>query len=430
MTRPLSVAVAGLGTVGGGVLKLLRDNADIVAARAGRPIAVTAVSARDRGKDRGVPISGLRWYEDPVALAADPAVDVIVELIGGSEGPAKALVEAAIAARKPLVTANKALLAVHGAELAAAAEANNVALAFEAAVAGGIPVIKAIREGLAGNRISRIAGILNGTCNYILTQMRERGREFAEVLADAQKLGYAETDPSFDIDGIDAAHKLAILAALAFGRPVAFDAVYVEGIRRISALDIAFATELGYRIKLLGIAAQTEAGIETRVHPCMVPQSAPIARVDGVFNAVVAEGDFVGRVMLEGRGAGAGPTASAVVADLIDLARRRETPVWGAAADSLSSAPSVPMSAHVGPYYMRLMVVDRPGVIADVTAALRDHGISLESMLQRGRSPGEAVPVVLVTHETRESSMREAVSRIAALGTVMEEPTLIRIEAG
>ena len=429
-TRPLSVGVAGLGTVGAGVLKLLRDNADIVAARAGRPIAVTAVSARDRTKDRGVPVGGLRWYEDPVALASDPGVDVVVEVIGGSEGPARALVEAALAAGKPVVTANKALLAVHGAALAAMAEERRVPLAFEAAVAGGIPAIKAVREGLAANRVSRVTGILNGTCNYILTQMRERGREFADVLADAQKLGYAETDPSFDIDGIDAAHKLAILAALAFGRPVAFDAVYIEGIRRISALDIAFATELGYRIKLLGIASQTEAGIETRVHPCMVPQTAPIARVDGVFNAVVAEGDFAGRVMLEGRGAGAGPTASAVAADLIDIARDRHTPVWGAAAEALSALPSVPMSAHVGPYYMRLMVVDRPGVIADVTAALRDHGISLESMLQRGRSPGEAVPVVLVTHETRESAMREAVSRISALGTVMEEPALIRIEAG
>src|ERR1700722_2358343 len=429
MSRPLSVAVAGLGTVGAGVLKLLRDNATIVAARAGRPIAVTAVSARDRTKDRGVPISGLRWYEDPVALAADPAVDVVVELIGGADGPARALVEAAIAAGKPVVTANKAMLAVHGAALAAAAEAKGVPLAFEAAVAGGIPVIKALREGLAGNRILRIAGILNGTCNYILTQMRERGREFADVLADAQKLGYAEADPGFDIDGIDAAHKLAILAALAFGRPVAFDAVHIEGIRRISALDIAFAGELGYRIKLLGIARETEAGIETRVHPCMVPQTAPIARVDGVFNAVVAEGDFVGRVMLEGRGAGAGPTASAVVAGLIDLPRNRMTPVWGASAASLSSAPSVPMSNHVGPYYLRLMVVDRPGVIADVTAILRDLGVSLESMLQRGRSPGEAVPVVLVTHETKESDMRSALDRIGALPTVMEDPTLIRIEA-
>jgi len=430
MSRPLSVGVAGLGTVGGGVLKMLRDNADIVSARAGRPIAVTAVSARDRSRDRGFPVTGLRWYEDPVALASDPAVDVVVELIGGSEGPARALAEAAIAAGKPLVTANKALLAVHGAELAVAAEERGVPLGFEAAVAGGIPVIKALREGLSGNRVSAVAGILNGTCNYILTQMRERGREFADVLADAQKLGYAEADPSFDIDGIDAAHKLAILAALAFGRPVAFDHVHVEGIRRISAVDIAFATELGYRIKLLGIARQTDAGIETRVHPCMVPQSAPIARVDGVFNAVVAEGDFVGRVMLEGRGAGAGPTASAVVADLIDIARNRTTPVWGAAGASLSSAPSVPMSAHVGPYYLRLMVVDRPGVIADVTAILRDMGVSLESMLQRGRSPGEAVPVVLVTHETRESAMREALDRIGALPTVMEEPTMIRIEAG
>jgi len=308
MSHPLSVAVAGLGTVGGGVLKLLRDNADIVAARAGRPIAVTAVSARDRTRDRGVSLSGLRWYDDPVALAADPAVDVVVELIGGTDGPARTLVQAALAAGKPVVTANKAMLAVHGASLAAVAEEGHVPLAFEAAVAGGIPVIKALREGLAGNRITRIAGILNGTCNYILTQMRERGREFAEVLADAQKLGYAEADPSFDIDGVDAAHKLAILAALAFGRPVAFEAVHVEGIRSVSALDIAFASELGYRIKLLGIARQTDGGIEARVHPCMVPQSAPIARVDGVFNAVVAEGDFVGRVMLEGRGAGAGPT--------------------------------------------------------------------------------------------------------------------------
>jgi homoserine dehydrogenase len=430
MTHPLSVAVAGLGTVGGGVLKLLRDNADIITARAGRPIAVTAVSARDRTRDRGVSLSGLRWYEDPVALAADPAVDVVVELIGGSEGPAHALVQAAIAAGKPVVTANKAMLAVHGAALAAAAEERGVPLAFEAAVAGGIPVIKALREGLAANHIRRIAGILNGTCNYILTQMRERGREFAEVLADAQKLGYAEADPSFDIDGVDAAHKLAILAALAFGRPVAFDAVHVEGIRRISALDIAFATELGYRIKLLGIARHVEAGIEARVHPCMVPHSAPIARVDGVFNAVVAEGDFVGRVMLEGRGAGEGPTASAVVADLIDIARNRHTPVWGAASAALSNAPSVPMSSHVGAYYLRLMVVDRPGVIADVTAVLRDLGVSLESMLQRGRSPGEAVPVVLVTHETQESAMGEALSRIAALNAVLEAPTMIRIEAG
>jgi len=428
MIRPLSIGVAGLGTVGAGVLRLLRDNADLIAARAGRPIAVIAVSARDRTRDRGVPTSGLRWYDDPVALAFDPALDVVVELIGGAEGPARELVQAALAAGKPVVTANKALMAVHGAELAGQAGDAGVTLAFEAAVAGGIPVIKALREGLAGNRIDRIAGILNGTCNYILTVMRERGREFADVLAESQRLGYAESDPSFDVDGIDAAHKLAILAALAFNRPVDFAAVHIEGIRAVSALDIAFATELGYRIKLLGIARRTEAGIESRVHPCMVPQAAPIARVDGVLNAVVAEGDFVGRVMLEGRGAGAGPTASAVVADLIDLGRGRATPVWGAEAAMLANLPAVPMSAHVGAYYLRLMVVDRPGVIADVTAALRDAGVSMESMLQRGRAPGEAVPVVLVTHETNEAAMHRALDQIAALDAVLEAPTLIRIE--
>jgi homoserine dehydrogenase len=430
MTRPLAVGVAGLGTVGGGLLALLQANADIVAARAGRPITVTAVSARDRSRDRGIDLAGLNWHDDPVALATDPNVDVVVELIGGSEGPGRALVEAAIAAGKPVVTANKALMAVHGGELAASAEDAGVALAFEAAVAGGIPAIKALREGLAANNITRVAGILNGTCNYILTVMRDQGRDFPAVLADAQKLGYAESDPSFDIDGIDAAHKLAILAALAFGRPVDFNSVHVEGIRAVSALDIGFATELGYRIKLLGIARQTDAGIESRVHPCMVPHTAPIARVDGVFNAVVAEGDFVGRVMLEGRGAGAGPTASAVAADLIDIARGRHTPVWGAHSGALSAAPPVPMSAHVGAYYLRLMVVDRPGVIADITAELRDQGVSLESMIQRGRSAGEAVPVVLVTHETRESSMREALERISTLAAVMEAPAMIRIEAG
>ncbi len=430
MTNPLRVALAGLGTVGAGVLTMLSTNADIVAARAGRKVAVTAVSARDRMRDRGMPLSGLRWYDDPVALAHDPDIDVVVEVMGGSEGPALALVRAALAAGKPVVTANKALLAVHGAELAAEAEASGAALAFEAAVAGGIPVIKALREGLAGNRISRVTGILNGTCNYILTDMREHGREFADVLAEAQRLGYAEADPSFDVDGIDAAHKLAILAALAFGRPVAFDAVHVEGIRGVSALDIAFAADLGYRIKLLGIARQSEAGIDARVHPCMVPAGAPIALVDGVFNAVVAEGDFVGRVMLQGRGAGAGPTASAVVADLVDVARGRTIPVWGAASGALSSAPSVPIEAHVGAYYLRLMVVDRPGVIADVTAALRDAGVSLESMLQRGRSPGEAVPVVLVTHETSEAAMRAALARIEGMDAVLERPAVIRIEGG
>ncbi len=427
MSAPLRVGVAGLGTVGGGVLRLLAANAGLIAARAGRAIEVRSVSARDRTRDRGLALEGVRWHADPVALAEDPDVDVVVELIGGAEGSARALVERAIARGRPVVSANKALLAIHGRALAEAAERAGVALAFEAAVAGGIPVIKALREGLAANRILSVAGILNGTCNYILTRMANEGSDFAAVLADAQRLGYAEVDPSFDIDGVDAAHKLAILAALAFGRPVAFDAVHVEGIRGVSALDIGFAGELGYRIKLLGIARATDGGVAARVHPCLVPVAAPLARVDGVFNAVVIEGDTVGRVMLEGRGAGAGPTASAVVADLIDLARGRAAPVWGGA---LSEAPSLPIGDHVGCYYLRLMVVDRPGVIADVTAVLRDLGVSLESMLQRGRAPADAVPVVLVTHETRESAMVAALARIAALNTVLEAPTMLRIEAG
>ena len=419
----MKIGIAGLGTVGAGVVRLLHDNADLITARAGQPITVAAVSARDRKRDRGLPANRLEWMDDPIQLATMPGLDAVVELIGGSDGPALALVQAALTNGRPVVTANKALLAVHGATLPRTAP-----LAFEAAVAGGIPVIKALREGLSANRITRVAGILNGTCNYILTAMREQKREFADVLAEAQSLGYAEADPATDIDGVDAAHKLAILAALAFGHPVRFDAVHVEGIRRVSALDIAFAEELGYRIKLLGIARRTEAGVEARVHPCLVPQNAPIARVDGVFNAVVAEGDAVGRVMLEGRGAGAGPTASAVVADLIDLARGRLTPVWGQ--DTPADDAVVPIGQHLGAYYLRLMVIDKPGVIADVAAILRDHGVSLESLLQHGRSPGESVPVVLVTHEVREHAMRAAADAIAALPAVLEAPALIRIEPG
>jgi len=428
MKPPLRVGIAGLGTVGAGVVRLLAENAEMIAARAGRAITVTAVSARDRARGRGISLDHLRWYDDAVALAAGPEIDVVVELIGGSEGPAKKLAEATIEAGRNLVTANKALLAVHGASLAEAAEAAGVCLAFEAAVAGGIPIIKTLREGLAGNRIFRIAGILNGTCNYILTVMREQKRDFADVLADAQALGYAEADPSFDIDGVDAAHKLAILAALAFGRPVDFSAVHVEGIRRISALDISFAEELAYRIKLLGIARETPDGVEVRVHPAMVPKTALLASVDGVFNAVMAEGDFVGTVFLQGRGAGAGPTASAVVADLIDIARGTKIPVWGASNGQLATTPSVPIAAHHGAYFLRLMVVDEPGVLADVTAILRDHGISLESMLQHGRKPGEAVPIVLVTHETNEAAITAAIARIGKIAAVLEEPALIRIE--
>ena len=429
MTEPLRIAVAGLGTVGAGVLQLVQAHSDLIVARAGRPVMVSAVSARDRRKPRPVDLSGVRWFEDPVAMAADPEVDVVLELIGGADGVAKAVIDSAIGAGHHVVTANKALLAHHGAALARAAEAAGRTLAYEAAVAGGIPVIKSLREGLAGNDVSRIYGILNGTCNYILSSMRTTKREFAEVLGEAQKLGYAEADPGFDIDGVDAAHKLAILTALAFGCEVNFAGVHVEGIRDISALDIAYADELGYRIKLLGIASRGDGGVEQRVHPCMVPKDTPIANVEGVFNAVVAEGDFVGTIVAEGQGAGAGPTASAVVADLIDIARGTSLPTFAVPARDLAALPSVPIERHEGCHYIRLMVVDKPGVIADIAAALRDEEISVEAMLQRGRAPGEAVPVVITTHDTTGAAMDKALARIGALDTVLEPPRRIRIEA-
>ncbi len=424
----LKLGIAGLGTVGAGVVKLVAAQAGLIAQRAGRGVRVSAVAARDRHRDRGLNLAGIAWHDDALSLAADPNVDVVVELIGGSEGKAKALAEAAIAHGKHLVTANKALLAHHGLSLAQAAEAKGVSIAFEAAVAGGIPVIKALREGLAANAVSRVAGSLNGTCNYILTTMREEGRDFAYVLKDAQALGYAEADPSFDIDGVDAAHKLAILAGLAFGAEIDFAALHVEGITRVSALDIAFAGELGYRIKLLGIAERSAAGISARVHPAMVPAEKPIATVDGVFNAVLLEGDFSGPVFLQGRGAGEGPTASAVVADIIDIARGTQLPVWGVQRADLAAVPMVPMADLASAYFLRLSVVDQPGVLADVTAILRDEGISLESMLQHGRKPGEAVPIVLVTHETKEAAVARAVAKIATLASVLEAPAFIRIE--
>ena len=340
MQPALKIAVAGLGTVGAATVQLLERQAEPVGLRAGRRIVVVAASARDRRRDRGVDLSAVRWYEDAAAMAADPEIDAVVELIGGADGFALDVVETALARGKHVVTANKALIAKHGLRLARRAEEAGVALAFEAAVAGGIPIIKTLRESLAGNRVSRIYGILNGTSNYILTTMRQSGREFAEVLAEAQKLGYAEADPSFDIDGVDAAHKLAILASLAFGRPVDADGVYTEGIRHVSRLDIGFADELGFRIKLLGIARLTEHGLEQRVHACMVPTGTPIAAVEGVFNAVVAEGDFVGRVVLEGRGAGATPTASAVAADLVDIAAGRRIAPFGVPAAALRRCPA------------------------------------------------------------------------------------------
>ena len=428
MSEPLRIAVAGLGTVGAGTLKLLAVKSKLLEARCGRPIRVVAVSARDKGRDRGLDLKAVQWFDDPVAMAKAPNIDVFVEVIGGSDCAAKQACEAAIASGKSVVTANKAMLALHGAALAEAAEAKGVTLAYEAAVAGGIPIIKALREGLAANSVKRVYGILNGTCNYILTTMRQTGRDFADVLAEAQALGYAEADPSFDIDGIDTAHKLAVLTAVAFGCRTNFAGVHVEGIRQVSALDIRFADELGYRIKLLGLARRTEKGVEQRVHPCLVPVGTPIAHVEGVFNAVVAETDFSETNVFEGRGAGAGPTASAIVADLVDIARGAKVPTFAVPAGQLADLPASPMASHVGAYYIRLTVVDKPGVIADVTAILRDNEVSLESMLQRGRSPGETVPIVLVTHETREENMARALAKIAALDTVAEPPCMIRIE--
>lgn len=425
--KPLRVGIAGLGVVGAGVVGVLQRNASVIAARAGRPIQVVAVSARDRTRDRGVDLSHVAWAENAVDLTGRDDLDVFVELIGGSDGIARTAVEAALARGVPVVTANKALLAHHGAALARIAEAKNVTLAFEAAVAGGIPIIKVLREGLAANRFSRVYGILNGTCNYILTKMRQEGRDFADVLADAQKLGYAEADPTFDVDGIDAAHKLSILAAVAFGADVAFDTVHVEGIRHVSAVDITFAQELGYRIKLLGIAALTDAGLEQRVHPCMVPVESAIASVEDVYNAVVAEGDAVGTSVLVGRGAGAGPTASAVVSDLIDLARGITVPTFAVPVAAMEPIPSVSIDKHRGAYYVRLMVLDQPGVIADIAGALRDEKVSMEAMIQRGRNPGEIVPVVLTTHETDEAAMRRALARIDAIPAVTEPPRVIRI---
>lgn len=428
MKQALKVAVAGLGTVGAGVVKLLAAQKALLAARCGREIQVVAVSARAKGKDRGVDLSAYQWFDDPVVMAREADADVFIELVGGSEGAAKDAVIAALEAGRHVVTANKALIAHHGAALAATAEAKGLTLAFEASVAGGIPVIKGLREGLAANQVREIHGILNGTCNYILTEMRETGREFADVLAEAQALGYAEADPSFDIDGVDAAHKLAVLAATAFGAEVNFAGVHVEGIRHVSATDFAYADQLGYRIKLLGIARLTQAGVEQRVHPCLVPKTAPIAAVDGVFNAVVAEGDFVQRVLFVGRGAGEGPTASAVVADLVDIARGNKVPTFGVPVEKLARLPAAAMSARRGAYYVRLTVVDRPGVIAEIAADMRDNNVSMEQFIQRGRAPNEAVPVVLTTHETDEASMQRALACIAARDAVVEPPRMIRIE--
>ncbi len=435
MSQTLRVGIAGLGTVGSSVVRLLDRQSKALASRTGREIKVTAVSARDRNRDRGIDTSSFKWFDDPVALAKSPDIDLFVELVGGAEGPAREAVEAALAAGKPVVTANKALLAKHGMQLAALAERTHAALAFEASVAGGIPIVKTLREGLAGNQIDRVYGILNGTCNYILSRMELEKLSFDECLKEAQTLGYAEADPTFDIGGFDTAHKLAILSSLAFGTAVDADAIHVEGIESITLADLEAAAELGYRIKLLGVAQRTAKGIEQRVHPTMVPLSSSIAEVMGVTNAVTIDADAVKELTLVGPGAGGEATASAVVADIADIAKGvRSTPL-GLPVASLDHSPRLPMQRHEGGYYIRLSVFDRPGAAAAIAMRMAERQISLESIMQRTR-PGrrspvtalDRVPVVLLTYATSESTIREVLEAVVKDGYIAEKPQVIRIE--
>ena len=435
MADALKVGIAGLGTVGASLARIIRERASELSVTCGRAIEITAVSARDRGRDRGVDLSGTAWFDTPAEMAAGADIDVLVELVGGAEGAAEQAVRAALERGLHVVTANKALLARHGVELAALAEKKGVLLNFEAAVAGGIPVIKALRESLTGNRISRVYGIMNGTCNYILTRMEKEGLAFEDCLREAQRLGYAEADPTFDIEGNDTAHKLAILTTLAFGTRIAADEIYLEGISNISIEDIEAAADLGYRIKLLGVAQQTESGIEQRVHPTMVPRDSVIAQVDGVTNAVAIESDILGELLMVGPGAGGDATASAVLGDIADIAKSRpgeqRVPVLGTPADALEPYRRARMRSHEGGYFIRLTVADRTGVFASVATRMAENSISLESIVQRASAMApvsDAKTIILVTHATTEESVRNAVAAIKAEDYLVGEPQVIRIE--
>ena len=432
--KPVKVGLLGLGTVGGGTFNVLRRNAQEIARRAGRGIEITMAAARDYDP-AGLPgIEAITVSDNAFAVVDNAEIDIIVELIGGYE-PARELVLKAIAGGKHVVTANKALIATHGNEIFAAAQEQGVMVAFEAAVAGGIPIIKAVREGLAANQIEWIAGIINGTGNFILTEMRDKGRDFADVLSEAQQLGYAEADPTFDVEGIDAAHKLAILASIAFGIPLQFDKVYTEGIGHITRDDVAYAEQLGYRIKHLGVTRRTEHGVELRVHPTLIPDRRLIANVDGVMNAVLVKADAVGPTLYYGAGAGAEPTASAVVADLVDVARtltvdpENRVPHLAFQPDALSDLPILPMDEVITAYYLRLCALDRPGVMADITRILGDGNISIEALIQKEPPEGQTqVPVILLTREVREQQMNEAILQIEALDSVQGKVTRIRME--
>ena len=434
MAEALRVGIAGLGTVGASVARVLVDKAAELTRQCGRDIVVTGVSARDPGRDRGVDLAGTRWFADPMELARSADIDVFVELIGGEDGPARASVIAALEAGRHVVTANKALLARHGVALAGIAEEKGLLLNYEAAVAGGIPVIKTMREAMAGNTVSRVFGILNGTCNYILTRMEAEGLSFEDCLKDAQRLGYAEADPTFDIEGNDTAHKLSILTSLAFGNRIAADDIYLEGISNITQADIRAASQLGYRIKLLGVALRTESGIEQRVHPTMVPTASVIAQVDGVTNAVAIETDILGELLLSGPGAGGNATASAVVGDIADIAKSRpgfqHGPVFGRPAKELQPYKKARMRAHAGGYFIRLTVHDRVGVFAAVARRMAKNEISLESIVQyaNGANPETQKTVILITHETTEAAVRKAVEGITQDGHLVDKPQVIRIE--
>ena len=428
MARTINIAIAGLGTVGAETYRIITEESDFLKARSSAKFNVLAVSAKSRDKKRDVDLTGAEWITDCRDIADIDNIDVVIELVGGSEGVAKELVEKSIANGKSVITANKALVATHGNNIRELVAKHDVMFGYEAAVAGGIPIIKTIREGLASNRLGKIYGILNGTCNYILSVMRETGQEFEDILADAQRLGYAEADPSFDVDGVDAAHKLAILSAIAFQTPINFNGVYVEGIRLISPIDIDFATELGYRIKLLGIGELLGNGLQQRVRPCLVPVNVPIAQVEDVFNAVAAEAEGLGTSLSYGRGAGAGPTSSAVLSDLLDFANNRRTSFLGTADSELVARPVQELQKLSGSYYLRLQVYDRPGVLADLTAVFRDKGVSVEALLQRGRNPDGTVPVVLTTHETSEEAIQKSVAEFEKLENVVEKPCILPIE--
>ena len=428
MARTINIAIAGLGTVGAETYRIIKEESDFLKARSSANFNVVAVSAKSKDKKRDIDLTGAEWITDCRDIPDIDNIDVVIELVGGSEGIAKELVEKAIKNGKSVITANKALVATHGNNIGELVAKHDVMFGYEAAVAGGIPIIKTIREGLASNRIAKVYGILNGTCNYILSIMRETGREFEDILADAQRLGYAEADPSFDVDGVDAAHKLAILSAIAFQTPINFNSVYVEGIRLISPIDIDFATELGYRIKLLGIGELLGYGLQQRVRPCLVPVNVPIAQVEDVFNAVAAEAEGLGTSLSYGRGAGAGPTSSAVLSDLLDFANNRRTSFLGTANSELVIRPIEELQKLSGPYYLRLQVYDRPGVLADLTAVFRDKGVSVEALLQRGRNPDGTVPVVLTTHETSEEAIQKSVAEFEKLENVVEKPCILPIE--